>query len=193
MSHGIAQQRRSAVRARPRAAGLTHEDFVEYAQRLQKLAAKVEQFLGEQCARLDEATRGLAQAASAGSNPRSLAQDFERQRAAWELERSAELRQIEEQRNLLSEAWSRLESEQRRLLVQRNSLRLESAMGGTARRDEVSSAPVAATSPADSAQLRVGESGGATLTEQDRRAVMMQFQQMKSDVRKYAQRRNRKR
>ena len=95
-----------------------------HAQRLKALAERMEVFLEAQARRFDEV---FVPGGDVPHDPKSLKlmmAEFERSRLKWEQQREQELERIKHDSQLLVEAWQKLESEQRRLLAERQALQV---------------------------------------------------------------------
>lgn len=161
------------------------------ARRLQVVVDRVETFLAAQLDRLERVLEQCEHGAAEQETADRLRRELQEQRRQWEQERLEEMGKIKQAGAQLTEAWDRLEAEQRRLLAERESLR--SAPGG---------GHAQAAGPADGTAMPT-ESPGATArgnpppngpgrsegTAQDAvspEAARLQFQQLKREVRRHA-------
>jgi hypothetical protein len=110
--------------------------------------------------------------------------DLDRQNANWEQTRRAEARRIEQERILLADAWQRLEVEQRKLLVQGPSVRHAPAPASrTAKNNSAAAVPESpAVGSTEMPNSGAAEPGRPSVS---RELVLVQFEQLKSDVRRH--------
>jgi hypothetical protein len=163
--------------------------LLELARRLEDLGRRVEGFIDEQLVHLERAGALLQ---SQPEQQRASPEDVERLRDAWEREHREDIRKIDEDRRLLAEAWVRLEAEQRQVVAARDtkrdvprSTRHENESGD----DSANEAPRPVSQKKKKTADETKENGRPPMDPSMRQAMMRQFQQLRSDVRKYAQRR----
>jgi hypothetical protein len=99
-------------------------EFVAQAQKLKALAERLEVVLQQQARRFDDA---FVPGGDVPHDPKSLKQlmtEFERDRLRWEQQQEQELERIRHDSALLTDAWLKLEAEQRRLLAERQALQV---------------------------------------------------------------------
>jgi len=117
----------------------------ETVDRLAALADEMEAFLCDQIGRLKIRLPAVANAADAPqARLETLVADFEEQRASWELLRQQEQSRLRQEGAALTEAWLRLEGEQRQLFAERE--RLRSGVTSTSLAHNRSGGPTTATS-----------------------------------------------
>lgn len=186
--HGTSRSLENATGPSPRRGKL-----LELAHRLEDLGRRVEGFIDEQLEHLEQAGTVLQQQAQ--QTPATSPEELERHREAWQREQRDEIRQIEEDRRVLAEAWIRLESEQRQVLAQRDTMR-DTPRRASEEIEEDSSEPAATNETSRSRSRKKQksrdenkENGRPAMDASTRQAMMRQFQQLRSDVRKHAQRR----
>jgi hypothetical protein len=108
---------------------------------LEAIVRDIDVYLSGWLRRLEEAVPVLSSAAKAATHLDSGNEAFQREKAAWETRRQEEVRRIEETAALLTDAWLRLEAEQREFL------QCKDAQRGAAR-ERVSSSPAIVEEPA---------------------------------------------
>jgi len=99
-------------------------DAVARLQKLRALAQRLERSLEEQARWFDEV---FVPGGEVPHDPKSVKQimaEFERNRVKWEQQREQEVERLKHDSVLLVEAWQKLESEQRRLLAERQALQV---------------------------------------------------------------------
>ena len=167
-----------------------------HVKQLNLLTSRLEEFLTCQIERLQkmDASSGIGQAASSDELDRTI-DEFEQVRRNWEVERQTAEDRLQHDAERLQAAWQDLEMEQRQLLSQ------QAAVRSTAR-VAVSAAPVAGpTASSGMYPTRWGvsrrvvtttstRSGDSEMTPSHRAQV--QFQQLRREMQKHAQRRNKR-
>jgi hypothetical protein len=160
---------------------------LQAAYKLESLAKSVEGFLVEQFRQLDALVAARPALTASGSSSDAPKAELQRQQAAWERLKAEEHQRIEQERDLLGEAWTRVEAEQRRILAEEA---LRRAQANTAR--EAAAAPhEAADNPQDSVVARREESSAARRAIRDtisRESALVEYEQLKNDVQKHARR-----
>ncbi|MFW6125307.1 MAG: hypothetical protein ACOC46_04095 [Pirellulales bacterium] len=183
MTHEPSPEQTSGNRSRGGPAG--RADLESYASRLQRLARDVAAYLGEQLERLESALDQLDRAPSGEPADAAARHELEAQRAEWERTRRAELRQIEQDADLLADAWRRLEAEQRQLLGKgaesgRASAPADHDDAGRPVRNGARGQHGRHDDPSD----REPDSYGVDRAVRD--SVIRQFEQLRGDVRRHA-------
>jgi hypothetical protein len=173
------------------AAAVAGENSVtlQTAYKLESMAKSVESFLVEQFRQLDALVAARPAPAASGSSSDVQRAELQRQQAAWERLKAEEYQRIEQERDLLGEAWTRVEAEQRRLLAE-DALRRAQA---TTAREAAAAAPQGAAEQPDDQSIvsRREESGAARRAIRDtisRESALVEYEQLKNDVQKYARR-----
>lgn len=110
--------------------------------------------------------------------------DLDRHKANWEQTRREEVRRIEQERTLLADAWQRLETEQRNLLAQGPSV---NHTPPPTTRTVKSGGAAAVTESLVGASPELSNAGDAEPSRPSvpRELVLVQFEQLKSDVRRH--------
>jgi hypothetical protein len=160
---------------------------LQAARRLERLTKSVESSLAEQFRQLDEL---LAHTPNHGADESREAarSEFAQKRSAWERERSEEYVKIERERNQLGDAWARVEAEQRRLMAEEALLKAqanaapERGSGRARETAETPNAPGTAEAEAAQAEAKAARDNAA------RQTVLVEYEQLKSDVQKHARR-----
>ena len=93
---------------------------------LQDVISDVDTFMAGWCKRFDQVVSSCASPAAVEANPADAnlhdrIKDFQQEQAKWEAKRKLEAERIQEQADQLTEAWLRLETEQRRFLQMKES------------------------------------------------------------------------
>lgn len=171
---------------------------VELARRVEQISHEINEFLMARFEALEHALRRRnADQAQRESSQRD-AEALSHQRAQWEQEKRADVKKLEADRVSLAEAWERLETEQRKLLIDRAACERVPAMAetpgtsGNATTEVAPAAPHAVASQVamSPSQVAHAKSANEDLEKAVRESVLMQFQQLKNDVRSHARRRN---
>lgn len=159
---------------------------VELARRIEQISREVNEFL---MARFEALEHALGRRHTDGAQRESSQRDTEalsQQRAQWEQEKRADVKKLEADRVSLAEAWERMEAEQRKLLIDRAACERVPAMAETPGTNGNATAEVAPVA----SQVVPAKSVNEDLEKAVRESVLMQFQQLKNDVRSHARRRN---
>ena len=166
-------------------------DVGECCRRLYILARKLELFLGEQAERLSGTLRQCQGVTESSARIQREMAALENHRLAWERKRAEEMRLLEQERDLLTQAWESVEDEQRRLLAERSLLpaapasaspKRASPAGGRAGGETESSAD--ADQLCDSTGILLDEND--TVEERMDPNVTVQFEKVKNDVRRHS-------
>jgi hypothetical protein len=162
--------------------------WLQAAGRLEELARKVEQTLAEQFRILDELLANQPRFASANGVQEAERAEFTRRQTAWERQRNEDLFRIEQERHQLSGAWVQLEAEQRRLLAEEALIRARAnAAPQAAPSDEVQEEPATVLrAPSSDATPRAAY--GSPRDQVSRESVLVEYEQLKSDVQRHARR-----
>lgn len=194
MSQHTAQISSSASVAKATASSPRRGKLLELAHRLEDLGRRVEGFIDEQLEQLEQASL-LVQSQPQQSGA-TTTEDLQQHREAWEREQRDEIRKIEEDRRALADAWVRLEAEQRQAIskrdAKRDTARRVSDVGDSEESEQEADAGLPSRATGRKKLKAADESGGNGRQAMDastRQAMMRQFQQLRSDVRKHAQRR----
>jgi hypothetical protein len=165
--------------------------MLQAARKLERLAKKVESSLVEQFRQLDDLLAQEPRPANLDNSRESERIEFVQRQAAWERQKDEEFQRIEQERTQLGEAWAHLETEQRRVLAE-DALRRAQA---TATRDSaVGRAHELTDEPPDATSRSAGNGAagrrGSTPTREivSRESVLVEYEQLKSDVQKHARR-----
>jgi hypothetical protein len=174
----IAERIRAVVDMRPGTTGAV--------ERLREVLKQMEKFLLEQVERLEYACSNERLAAQADNLRGAQVVDFTEERRAFEAQRAREIERLTTEASRLMEAWQRLESEQRQLLV--DSEFAPSARLGNREDARAAHAATGVRSPVESevsvAALVASEDEPLTAE----RAVL-QFQQMRREMQRHRLRR----
>ena len=178
-------------------------DVSSRARALREIAHRIERFLAIQLDRLQSALETVHETETERHKLQQLREQLEQQRKAWEQERRAELQALADEADRLRAAWLSLEAEQRRLLARRQSSLPEPGTVTTASADrsctpagrsEAGTASPQAGSSHQSPETRLPTDVSDWPTEPTRfegptpEALLLQFQQLKREIRKHSQR-----
>jgi hypothetical protein len=169
---------------------------LQAARRLERLAKHVESSLAEQFRQLDELLTQTPPPPRAEEVQDGARSEFAQKRTAWERERSEEFHRIEQERAQLSESWARVEAEQRRLLAEEALLRAQSNANreSRTRRSQDARAENADQAAGSEAEQDSKQAAAAAARESAmRQTVLVEYEQLKSDVQKHARRMRRAR
>lgn len=163
-------------------------ETVLQARRLRAIADRMEDFLLGQILRLETAMQACS--LPEDSTHRGISGELQEERARWEAERQHELQRLQEETDRLTEAWERVEAEQRRLLGERESMRAQSRV---ARSHALGSALPGDPEEALAAcgRYRPGEAARETVLDDEpltAEMAAMQFQQLRREIQKHARR-----
>jgi hypothetical protein len=139
-------------------------ECVTALQRLAVFLDEVEEFVVEQCRRLEMTIESLE--ASSGEDVSGQEAQVTKWRRLWDDEHAAERRRLQEEGQLLRHAWKEMEDEQRRLLALRESFNAGHGVPAEA----VNNEPLAADVP------EVGE------------MALSQFQELRRQMQSHARR-----
>jgi hypothetical protein len=178
--------------ANPLSAAPDKSSSLQAARSLQAIARNLENFLVAQFRQLDELMASRPAPSSSEGSSDVLRAELQRQQAAWERQKNEEFQRIEQERDLLGEAWTRVEAEQRRILAE-DALRRAQASnvrelpaGGPAR--ELAAVP---TEHAENSRPTDANSSRALDITRDtvlRESALVEYEQLKSDVQRHARR-----
>ena len=171
---------------------------LESARRVEQVSREINEFLIAQFEVLERELR-VRHSERTTREPSAIdAHELAQQRAQWEREKRTTIEQLESDRACLTEAWERLEAEQRKLLADRSACERAQSVpvttaaagyGGVAAQT-VPPHALAAAQVAPAPQLVPDQAASEDLEKAVRESVLMQFQQLKNDVRSHARRRN---
>lgn len=147
--------------------------ILEASERLQRLAGRVEGFLGVQLSRLELAIESQQQSSSQETLTQQALTEIEAQRQQWERQRDEEIGLLQQEQARLIHAWEQLETEQRTLLAQQESL----PANGT----QVQSVGSNHADP-------LGKNSTQSRDNASRQAAMQQYRQLNRDIQKQARR-----
>lgn len=179
----------------PQTAPGSHDD---HQRLLIGLAARMEDFLEAVGTRLALMLDECEQVAAERAGLFRQASDFRQERTEWEKQRQKDIAKIRDECEQLAEAWSRLEEAERDRLIGTNNRPAAAPVSNEPRpRTETAPNRNPAPQPADAG-------GGPTIVEEQVTAarapqpaaelspvsILMQFQQLKRDIRNHAQRKN---
>lgn len=188
---------RDEAQQRPNRESGRRRDVLHCAATLEALARKIEQFLDGQFRRLEQVLEQCRRAALDTEAAGASQNDLDSERAAWQRQRDEEIRRIEQERARLAEAWERVEADQRALAAQSRSTRQRRAAGlaisPNGGHDEHRASPERERPTKEPGKSRPADAdydSSQSLDELVRQSVITQFQQLKNDVRKHAQRQN---
>ena len=163
-----------------------------HVERLNLLTSRLEGFLTSQINRLQkmDTPSGIGQATRSEEFER-MVEEFEQTRRNWEVERQTAEDRLQHDAERLQAAWQTLEMEQRQLLSQQ-------AVAKSTARSAALAVPVASSGmyPTRSSASRSvatttsARSGDSEMTPSHRAQV--QFQQLRREMQKHAQRRNKR-
>lgn len=133
---------------------------------LQSIITDVEEFLTDWAQRLDQCAATFQPDTSADAVLQKRVQEFKNAKSVWEAKRLAEERRIQEKANELTQAWLRLEDEQRALLQMKDPLSVSVTSPAST---ESSAARPAKLSAAESEvrDLTTGQSNGVPIPTSD--------------------------
>ena len=152
---------------------------LETIERLRKLASQLHEFLLSQIDRLECGDRpGVS--ANEESLLASRMDEFRQERENWEIHRQREVEDLRSEGNLLTEAWQRLEAEERRLLAERESLR----RNVTKSQQSMLSSNAELSTPGREAAYSTGVPPETGTNDQEHLA-WLQFQQLRREIQKY--------
>ena len=173
-----------------------------HVQQLNTLTARIEEFLSYQIHRL-ESMDGVATTVAAAASPADLDRlidEFEELRRSWEVERQEETERMRSDAEQLKRAWQQLEVEQRQLLTRQAAIR---SVGANSMVSASAQPVVAATGtgglyPSRSAGPRAVNSvtqhynGNDAAASAPTHKAQIQFQQLRREMQKHAQQRNKR-
>jgi hypothetical protein len=171
---------------------------LESARRVERVSGEISEFVAARFEALEQALYRQRNDLAARASCQADSEQFARQRAQWEREQREALEKLEAEHARLTEAWGRLEAEQRKLLTDRAACERGAARTSSAPAAGHVGAEVALPSPhtaasqppAAPATIVPDQASNQELERAVRESVLMQFQQLKNDVRSHARRRN---
>jgi len=155
---------------------------LETIERLKRLASRLHEFMLTQIDRLECDSRHGVGAREESVLARQV-EEFRQERESWELHRHQEVEQLRSEGMLLTEAWQRLEAEERRLLAERELLR-RSAINS---QESTLSCNAALPTSRGGAAYSAGGKRQTTTNDQEHIA-WLQFQQLRREIQKYGRR-----
>lgn len=163
------------------------ETSAEAARRVEAVAGRVDQFFRLQFERLERVIAECRDVLQREDRIRQLQSELERERDRRHRDYERDKGRIREESRLLREAWDRLEAEQRRLLARRPTPAEGSSQAQTGSMES------GAMQPGRTEGQPAVSSEGDTQSEQRsagaKQATLVEFQQLKREIRKHARRR----
>jgi hypothetical protein len=152
---------------------------------LQALIERIEDYLRQQIRRLERTIDPTCSVAAEEQAVRELIADHERERQEWESERHKERARLDEEANLLLDAWGRLEAEHRRLLGLQETLRASSASPAApgSRQNRFNQ-----TSPLAPREICQTNNRDGEVPDEQKDFAWLQFQQLKREIQKHRSR-----
>ena len=164
--------------------GCTPEGALAAAEKLRSIADRIEQFVTQQITRLEAASlQHAAPQPRSDFAPEGDNVEIEQQRRKWEQERDAEIRRLRDEGQLLKDAWEQIESEQRRLLAERGSMRAASGPPVSSSRQATVAQPI--SKPESSPELAPKTDHKPASPNTSREQAVRQFQHLKREIGKH--------
>lgn len=164
-------------------------NMMDAGRRLYRLARSIEDFLIEQSRQLDAILDRCQTAATLEQATQTNQAEFALQQTAWERRKNEDLQLIEQERTKLGQEWVRLEAEQRRLLAEEALRRTQAS---TIHKAPVARPPVMSGETAEAKATpsnREETSPIGSAPAPTRGAILVEYEQLRSDVQKHARRR----